>query len=116
MGFVTYLLDEAIEKKKKKQEELRLHSLAKIQTVLDALSLEVPFEEAYIFGSVTKPCKFYERSDIDVGFVGLKDEYFFKVMSYISGEIGFDVDVVQLEGNRLGDKIKKEGIRWKRKS
>jgi predicted nucleotidyltransferase len=115
MDFKTSLLDKAIEEKKKKQEELRVQLLAKMKRVLDALSDEVPFEEAYIFGSVTKPHKFYKNSDIDVGFVGLKDEYFFKVMSYISGEMGFDVDVIQLEGNRLSDKIKREGIRWKRK-
>ena len=35
MGYVTALLDEAIEKKRKEQEEFRLHVTEKILTALD---------------------------------------------------------------------------------
>ncbi len=114
MGYITALLDEAIEKKRKEQEELRLHMIEKILTAIDRLSKEITFEEAYVFGSVTKPFRFSERSDIDIGFIGLDDRQFFKAMSYISEETGCDVDIVQLEDHRLADKIKRGGIRWRR--
>ena len=114
-GNMTALLDEVIEKKKKEREDLRLHVIAKILTAIERLSGEIAFGEAYLFGSVTKPFRFSERSDIDIGFIGLDNRHFFKVMSYISEEAGRDVDIVQLEDHRLADKIKKGGILWKRK-
>jgi len=113
--FKTALLDEVIEKKRKKQEELRLLLIEKILAVIGKLSEEIDFKEAYLFGSVTKPFRFSERSDIDIGFVGLDDRHFFKVMSLLSEEAGRDVDIVQLEDHLLADKIKRGGIRWRRK-
>ena len=110
-----FLLDEVIEKNRKRQEELRLWVIEKILTAIDKLSEEIAFKEAYLFGSVTKPFRFSERSDIDIGFIGLDNRHFFKVMSYISEEAGRDVDIVQLEDHRLADKIKRGGIRWRRK-
>jgi hypothetical protein len=115
MSYATTILDEVIEKKRRDQEELRLHMMGKIQTALDRLSREIAFEEEYLFGSITKPFRFSERSDIDIGFIGLDDRYFFRVMYCISEEIGRDVDIVQLEDHRLADKIKRQGTRWKRK-
>ncbi len=110
-----FLLDEVIEKNRKRQEERRLWVIEKILTAIDKLSEEIAFKEAYLFGSVTKPFRFSERSDIDIGFIGLDNRHFFKVMSYISEEAGRDVDIVQLEDQRLAAKIKKGGIRWRRK-
>jgi predicted nucleotidyltransferase len=113
--FSTHILDEAIEQKNKKREKLRLQLMEKLFETFDKLSSDISFNEAYLFGSITKPYKFTEESDIDIGFIGLKDEYYFKAMSCISREIRADVDVIQLEGHRLAEKIKKEGIKWIRK-
>jgi predicted nucleotidyltransferase len=111
----TTLLDEVIEKRKKEREDLRLHVIAKILTSIDRLSREIAFDEAYLFGSVTKPFRFSESSDIDIGFVGLDNSHFFKVISYLSEEAGRDVDIIQLEDHPLVDKIKRGGVRWRRK-
>lgn len=94
---------------------MRLETLEKLFNTLERLNEGVPFKEAYIFGSLSKAFKFFEDSDIDIGFMGLEDGHFFKAISFISGEIGGDVDVIQLEGHRLAEKIKKEGIKWTRK-
>ena len=110
-----FLLDEVIEKNRKRHEELRLWVIEKILTAIDKLSEEIAFQEAYLFGSVTKPFRFSERSDIDIGFIELDNRHFFKVMSYISEEAGRDVDIVQLEDHRLAAKIKRGGIPWRRK-
>lgn len=96
MGYSTVLLDKALEEKKKAQEELRLQMLEKLNHALDALNRELPFREAYLFGSIKEPFRFTEGSDIDVGFIGLRDEHFFKAMSFLSSELQTDVDIVQL--------------------
>lgn len=112
----TDLLDSALAKKKLKREQLRKQLLADAMQVLDKLAEEIPFEQAYVFGSVSRAHCFNEHSDLDIAFIGLKDEDFFKAMAFISGEVGKDdVDVVQLEEHRWAEKIIKEGIPWKRK-
>ena len=113
--FETPLLDKALELEKREREELRLQLIKKLFDIFGRLRREVPFEDAYLFGSIIKPYKFMEGSDVDIGFTGLGDEYFFTAMSFISREISRDVDVIQLEGYRLAEKIKRDGIRWTRK-
>jgi len=115
LKFSTYLLDKVIEDKKREKENLRLRLVEAAFHALDRLSREIHFEEAYLFGSITKPYRFSTESDIDIGFVGLRDGDFFRAMAFISREIGFDVDVIQLEGHKLEQKVKKEGMKWKRK-
>ncbi len=110
--YTTDLLDKTIEKRRKALEELRLKLIEKVCKVLDKLAMEIPFEEAYLFGSILKPGKFIKDSDIDIGFVGLKDIHFFRAMSFLSNELGVDIDIVQLEGHRLADKVKKKGLKW----
>lgn len=112
----TELLDAALAKKKLEREQLRKQLLAVAMQTLDKLAGEIPFAQAYIFGSVSRSHGFNELSDLDVAFMGLKDEDFFKAMAFISREVGRDnVDVVQLEGHRLAEKIIREGIPWKKK-
>jgi predicted nucleotidyltransferase len=114
MGYPTTILDEAIEKSRENQENKRQKIIEIITHVLDDLSEDVDFKEAYLFGSITKPFRFSENSDIDIGFIGLSDRDLFKAMSVISEKTGFDVDVVQLEGHRLKEKIMREGAKWKK--
>lgn len=114
-GFSTYLLDAVIERERINREGLRCSLIYKSFDALDRLAKEIFFVEAYLFGSIVKPYRFVKGSDIDIGFIGLKDEYFFKAMSFISRELGIDVNVIQLEGHRLENKVKREGIRWIRK-
>ena len=87
--------------KRKEREDLRLHVIAKILTAIDRLGREIAFDEAYLFGSVTKPFRFLEGSDIDIGFVGLDNRHFFKAMSNLSEKTGHDVDIVQIEDHGL---------------
>ena len=78
------------------------------------MSKIVYFEEAYIFGSILKPGRFYNDSDIDIAVKGLKNQDFFLFMARLSDALGKDVDILQLEKHRLKDKIIKEGLLWKR--
>lgn len=113
--YATPLLDAAIEREKQEREELRKLLLGKIFNVLALMGKTFPFREAYIFGSIVKPFGFTGRSDVDIAFVGLADEHFFQAMSFLSRELGVGVDVVQLEGHRLAEKIRKEGMKWIKK-
>lgn len=115
LGFSFYLLERALEKRKRALECLRLDTIKRVEEALEKASLGIPFQEAYLFGSVTKPGHFREDSDIDIGFYGLKDEDFFRMMSFLSEELRRDVEVVQLEGHRLEDRVRKEGMRWTRR-
>lgn len=113
--FSTYILDKVLEEKKSKREEFRLKTIADITDALNELFQEIFFEEAYIFGSLIKPHKFSQDSDIDIGFIGLNDQDFFKALAFLSRKIGSDVDIIQLEGHRFKDKIMKESIKWRKK-
>ena len=114
-GFSTHLLDQAIRDRKEAREKRRLDLLRDALWALDKLTHQIAFDEAYLFGSITKPYHFSNASDLDIGFIGLKDEDFFRVMAFLSQEIGIEVEVVQLERHRMMEKIKGEGIRWRRK-
>lgn len=110
--FSTHVLDNVLKKKKLQREKLRVKTIARVKSALEKLSQEVLFKEAYIFGSVIKPYKFAGKSDVDIGFIGLNDEEFFKALAILSRELGADTDIIQLEGHRFKDKIMSEGMRW----
>lgn len=112
MGSQPYVLKKKLEEKRRQRERLRIETLTRLKE--DLQKSPIPFDAAYIFGSVTKPGQFHEAPDVDVGFLDLKDEDFFAMASYLALELEQDVDVVQLENHRLREKIQMEGIRWTR--
>lgn len=113
--FSTHILDSVLEKKRIRKEKLRLKVISKIKYALNELFQEVQFKEAYIFGSVTKPNRFSEDSDIDIGFLGLKENDFFKALSILSRKLDSSVDIIQLEDYKYRNGIEKIGIKWKKK-
>ncbi|BER91421.1 MAG: hypothetical protein PWP60_1204 [Candidatus Atribacteria bacterium] len=113
-GFQFQILEKYLKTRKEELERLRTNTLKKVEEALEKVATQIKFDEAYIFGSLTKPGRFKKDSDIDIGFYGLKDEDFFKMISYLSLELEREVDVIQLEGHRLENKVKTEGIRWKK--
>jgi predicted nucleotidyltransferase len=115
MQFSTYVLDESLKKKRVEKEKLRKYTLKKLDTILSEMSQIIFFKDAYIFGSITKPHQFTEESDVDIAFLGLDDKDFFKAMSFISGQLERDVDIIQIENHRLSEKVVNEGIKWIRK-
>jgi predicted nucleotidyltransferase len=113
MQYGTYIT-QARKRKKARRETQRRTMLDNVWLVLERLIDHVAFDEAIVFGSVTKPGMFTDRSDIDVGFWNLKNEQYFFTMAFLSRELDRDVDVIQLEtaADRLRTKILQEGIRW----
>jgi len=112
--FSTHLLDKVIASSRQRREQERLEKLSAVFAALEKLAAETPFQEAYIFGSLTKPYQFSSNSDIDIGFIGLREEDFLPAMAFLSMELGVEVDIVQLEGHRLREKVITEGVGWKK--
>ena len=112
--FSTHLLDRALLREREGIEQERQKQVAAVLGALDALSHQVFFDQAYIFGSLAKPHRFFKDSDVDIAFVGLKDEDFFQTIAFLSRELDKEVDVLQLEEHPMRDKIVREGIKWKK--
>lgn len=111
--FSTHILDRAIASQRERREQRRKDRLGAIFQALDELSVRIPFEGAYVFGSLAKPHRFFDESDVDVAFLGLRDEDFFVAMAFLSRTLGTDADVIQLEAHPLREVIAQEGISWK---
>lgn len=105
----TYLVGKALQKKAWR-ERLRLAIIERVKQILKQMYETIPFEKAYLFGTITKPYKFSEESDTDIAFIGLRDEDFFSALAYLSRSLERNVDILQLEKHRLKKKIIKEGI------
>ena len=104
------------ERRREERERLRKETIRKVFEALDKLAETVKFEEAVIFGSLVKPFRFTERSDVDIAFKGLEGDKLFYAVAFLSGEIGREVDIVELERVKFADKIEREGLRWRRGS
>jgi len=114
MGQYLYLIEERRKRERENTQRLREELLSKVNEAISALSQLISFKDAYIFGSISSPKLFSTHSDIDIAFYGLRNEDFFKAISFLSRSLGRDVDVIQLENHRLEEKIKIQGMRWKR--
>lgn len=112
--FSTHLLDRALVREQEEREQQRQKQIALVLKVLDALSQVISFEQAYIFGSLAKPYRFFRDSDVDIAFLGLQNKDFFQAIAFLSRELGRNVDAIQLEGHPLRDKVMREGIKWKK--
>lgn len=110
MGKYDYLIEEHKQQQIKKAEQEKKQLLIKIKDAIKELSKNFDFKEVYLFGSVLKTKTFYTYSDIDIGFYRLKDCDFFKVSAFLSRYLERDVDIIQMEGHRLEEKIKEEGV------
>ena len=101
-------------KNSEKNEKLRKKAIETISQALKDFKNEFIFEEAYIFGSVTKPYKFKKPSDIDIAFTKLDRDKLFLAVSFLRRYFERNVNVVHLEDVHFQKKIVKEGIRWKK--
>jgi predicted nucleotidyltransferase len=92
------------------RERLRLEMRRELHTALGEL---VSAGKVIVFGSLAKPGRFTENSDIDVAFesepAGLSR---YQMTSLLAERLGRRVDVVLLPECRFRDKILREGEAW----
>jgi predicted nucleotidyltransferase len=67
---------------------------------------------AYLFGSLTRPYRFTERSDVDVAVESIDSESFFQAMARLSEQVEREVDLVELSKCPFADRIRQQGIVW----
>jgi predicted nucleotidyltransferase len=94
----------------RRREALRAETRARL---LAALSNIKGIDEVIVFGSLTKPERFTDSSDVDVA---LESEpqgmTVFQLISLLSESLGRRVDVVLLGECRFAEKIRREGELW----
>lgn len=111
-----WLLDKIIDKKRKEEELERKKLLEKVNCALEELRKKIKFDQAYIFGSITKPYRFIPTSDIDICFSGLDIRDFFRAWSFLSQYLAKDnIQIIRMEEIDFKDKILRSGIRWRKK-
>jgi predicted nucleotidyltransferase len=99
------------------RERRRRHDAARADETRAALrtslARHVPGTPVRVYGSLVKPGRFREWSDVDVAVeslpAGMTLEY---LHSLLSADIGREVDVCLLERTRLRPVIEREGERW----
>jgi uncharacterized protein len=111
-AFRTDLLDEAIAQRRQRNEQSRQAILAALMDWLTVHAAEFGIERAYIFGSLSRPGRFTERSDVDLAIESMRADRFFEAISTLSEALGRDVDLVELEKCHFGDRIREQGILW----
>ena len=79
----------------------------------EALAELVPGQPIWLFGSLTKPGRFHDRSDVDLA---LADEppsmSVGRLASELTDRLGRPVDLVLLDRCRFRDRILREGEQW----
>jgi predicted nucleotidyltransferase len=92
------------------RERLRLATRDRLRSVLARV---LPGETVHVFGSITKPGRFFEGSDIDIALehepstIGL-----YELIGLLHEELGSPVDVLLLTETRFREKILLEGELW----
>ena len=104
----------ALIEKRHGRERQRLNTVNKVWNAIEQLSRIYRWDDLYVFGSATKPERFGEVSDLDIGIAGLDKLLHYRFVADLSGLIEREVDVVRLEDCSFAEAIRTRGIRWKK--
>jgi hypothetical protein len=110
--FDTSVLDAALAQRRAKNEQERQAILTRVLHLLDEVGPACSIQQAYVFGSLTKPNRFGLNSDVDIAVEQINPERFFEAMSKLSTYLGREVDLVELNKCHFADKIRREGVMW----
>lgn len=107
---MTTLLQEMEQQRLQRRERLRAEVRRELREVLPQT---IPGQRVVVFGSLTKPGRFHEESDIDLA---LESEppgmSLYQLVSRLAERLGRRVDVLLLHESRFQDKILREGETW----
>jgi len=110
--FSTALLDQLYAKRNLQLEQERQALLAKIIQWLNEFGDRYGITTAYIFGSITQPQKFTQKSDIDIAVEQININDLFAVIGFVSEAVGRDVDVIEINKCHFANQIRQSGILW----
>ncbi len=109
--FDTHRLDHALAHRRETNEVQRLAMLNRVKSWLIQEGARYGINDFYVFGSVTRPYRFTEKSDVDVAIEGIQPEYFFDAMASLSEAVGREVDLVDLSKCHFAERIRQRGLR-----
>ena len=112
MPFNTSILDRTLTYRQEKREQERQKILAQVVHCLDTIGPQYDIQQAYLFGSLTRPGDFRETSDVDLAIVGNLPEDVFALISMLAAELGREVDLIALEKCHFAHRIRERGILW----
>jgi hypothetical protein len=110
--FNTYLLDEAIIRRKQALERERQITLEQVKQWLSTNGSKYNIDRAYLFGSLIRPGRFTLQSDVDVAVESIEPEDLFMAMTALSEAVGRDVDLLELVKCPFAHRIRQEGVLW----
>ncbi len=113
MTFPTPLLDAKLARQKAVNEQLRQQILQMTLSWLGDHAACYGIRSGYIFGSVTLPGRFSDRSDVDLAVETHKTGDICALMGDLSMHINRDVDLIPLDQCHFADKIRRIGLTWK---
>jgi len=106
------VLQRALAQRLEQREELRKEVLSATLAALDRL---VTAGDAYLYGSVVRPGRFHERSDVDIALTAAPgDVPVYRLQARLEDAIGRPVDLCILDETRFGPYIVREGVLWTR--
>ena len=104
------LLRKREEQRRLRREEIREQVRQRLK---DALRLLAPGERVVLFGSITRPHAFHERSDVDIAFTEVPKRYSpYRLQAMLEEMIHQPVDLVILSECWFREKIEREGEVW----
>jgi predicted nucleotidyltransferase len=107
---MTTLLKRREARRWQRREELRRQVRQKLKQALHELA---PGEDVILFGSVTRPHSFHERSDVDIAFIDEPQRHSrYGLQAKLEEMIHHPVDLIILSESRFREKIMREGERW----
>ncbi|MGH2416418.1 MAG: nucleotidyltransferase family protein [Microcystaceae cyanobacterium] len=112
MSFNMEILEQAIAHRCYTQEQERQKILAQVYHWLDTVGSQHGINQAYIFGSLTRPGRFTETSDVDIAVVGKLPEERFTLMSLLAATLGREVDLIELDQCHFAQRIRQRGLLW----
>jgi predicted nucleotidyltransferase len=112
MAFNTRLLDAAIAKRRQQNEQTRQETLTKLLQWFDQHGSQYGVDRVYIFGSLSRPGRFRDNSDIDIAVEQMAPTLFFALIGQLAEALERDVDLVELEKCHFADRIRAEGVLW----
>ena len=108
----TYLLDRVLIERKEALEAERQLTFKQVKEWLEANGKRYGIEQAYIFGSLIRPHRFTQKSDIDLAVESIEAEHMFMAMTALVEALGREVDLVELCKCPFAHRIRQEGVLW----
>lgn len=98
---------------RERRERLEAERQRMLGVLRDALGRLVPGQRVYVYGSVIRPGRFHDRSDVDLALVEEPSgRSLYGLMADLTDALGRPVDLCMLSETRLREKIQQEGELW----